>query len=352
MEESLLFSTSPLCPLAAEVVESDTCIYFYLYDMNFEEERLITRSACWVKNRIPAPEQFDFDVMEDGKAPVVPAQYCKDPDDIAPLHAQDLSIVWSKEGHICALYDKEDILAIIPSWAVPGEMSGYSRNAKAEHMSGWGLEESNALIPRMEEGRRFWDQDFHELWMGYSTKWLSELEQRYGAPVQCLRLSEEEAFPTIFLMIYEQDGIQYAFTAGLGQFAMPNADQYFESYEEKARSEYAFAWKSGVLSETQQHEVFSQLSAIAHLPWQAIDYIGHGHTLDFHVMSYEYAICVRNAWTPYQIETEGVNITWLIPITQDEFATMQEKKSNQTLIQTLKSHHRNILDVRSLDQEA
>lgn len=352
MEESLVFSTSPLCPLAAEAVESEDCIYFYLYDMNFEEEKLMTRSACWVKNRKKAPEQFDIVQMEDGKAPALPAQYCKDPEDIAPLNKEQLSIIWSKEGHICALYDQDEILAIIPSWAVPGQMSGYSRNSKANHMSGWVLESDNALIARIEEGRQFWEQNFEDTWMAYSTRWLTQLQQRYGEPVSCLRLSREEELLTIFLMIYEKAGIRYAFSVGAALFSMPNTDQYFEDYEAKAKGEFAFAWKQGALSEAEEQELYRQFSAIVHLPWQAVDYIGHGHTLDFYLPISPYVLCVRDDSELENLVVDDINVNWLIPITEQEFHQMQEVQSNQELIKKLKRDHRHIYMEEIIDGAA
>lgn len=44
-ETSLKFSESPLCPIAADVISDGESIYFYMYDLDFENERLIARSA-------------------------------------------------------------------------------------------------------------------------------------------------------------------------------------------------------------------------------------------------------------------------------------------------------------------
>lgn len=54
-EESLAFSQSPLCPIAADVISDGESIYFYMYDLDYEQQRLIARSACWVKNLKAAP---------------------------------------------------------------------------------------------------------------------------------------------------------------------------------------------------------------------------------------------------------------------------------------------------------
>lgn len=72
-ETSLKFSESPLCPIAADVISDGESIYFYMYDLDFENERLIARSACWVKNLVEAPLTFQKDKIEEDHQPVLPS---------------------------------------------------------------------------------------------------------------------------------------------------------------------------------------------------------------------------------------------------------------------------------------
>ena len=46
IKETSLEPESPLCPIAADVISDGESIYFYMYDLDFENERLIARSAC------------------------------------------------------------------------------------------------------------------------------------------------------------------------------------------------------------------------------------------------------------------------------------------------------------------
>lgn len=71
-ETSLKFSDSPLCPIAADVISDGESIYFYMYDLDFENERLIARSACWVKNLIAAPQAFQKE-----KSNRIISRYCQ-----------------------------------------------------------------------------------------------------------------------------------------------------------------------------------------------------------------------------------------------------------------------------------
>ncbi len=102
-ETSLKFSESPLCPIAADVISDGESIYFYMYDLDFENERLIARSACWVKNLVEAPLTFQKDKIEEDHQPVLPSMFVDEDMDIKPWNEAELEIVWSKEGHIAGL---------------------------------------------------------------------------------------------------------------------------------------------------------------------------------------------------------------------------------------------------------
>lgn len=351
MEENLLFLESPLCPIAAEVIQNEESVYFYLYDLNFEEERLEVRSACWIKNLVEAPDQFDLDLMEEGRPPLMPKEYIKETMDFEPYHEEDLEIVWSKEGHIAGLYHKGEVICVIPSWATPSQMSGYSKYCNSDSIVAWELTDENALIPRLEEGREFWNQDFTRTWREYSESLINDLHEQYGASKQCFEINKD-SFPSRYLITQEEETTQYAFTVGMGMFAMPNTDQYIDDYESRAYCELAFAWEKDSLSEEELHTIFSQMAGLSNLPWNAIDYMGHGHTIDFLIEGYPYAILLRNetikGQPEYEIEKQGICMNWIVPITKEEFQAMQEAKTNTALIEQIKEEHRLIFQRKGM----
>ena len=91
-ETSLKFSESPLCPIAADVISDGESIYFYMYDLDFENERLIARSACWVKNLVEAPLTFQKDKIEEDHQPVLPSMFVDEDMDIKPWNEAELEI--------------------------------------------------------------------------------------------------------------------------------------------------------------------------------------------------------------------------------------------------------------------
>lgn len=349
MDQQLLFLESPLCPIAAEVVQNEETVYFYLYDMDFEQERLVTRCACWVKNLVDAPKEIDYARMEEGIPPLMPLANIHEDMSKAKLKSEDLEIIWSKEGHIAALCEHDKVLCILPSCATPAQMPGYCRYCKSNNLLAWELNKENHLLSRIEEAREFWAQDFSKTWAAYLKRYTQDLVRFFGEERACYELNKD-AFPNYYLFVFEKGMTRYAFTAGMGLFAMPNTDQYFEDYEKKAYSELAFAWEKDSLSEEEEHEVFAQLGGLANYPWHAIDYIGHGHTVDFKLHEFPYAIFMRNdQLEPHNqltIESDGVNINWIIPIAKCEFDAMQTEKSNAIMMEIIKEEQRCIYQKR------
>lgn len=349
MDQQLLFLESPLCPIAAEVVQHEETVYFYLYDMDFEQEHLLTRCACWVKNLVDAPEEFDFERIEEGIPPVMPSAYIHEDMSKTRLRSEDLEIVWSKEGNIAALCEKGKILCILPSWATPDQMAGYSRYCKENCVLAWRLDKDNHLLFRIDEAREFWAQDFFKTCTTYIERYLQDLTCLYGEGIDCYELPNDN-YPSNYLLVFEKANIRYAFTVGMGLFPMPNTDQYFEEYEKKAYCELAFAWEKGSLNEDEEQQLFGQFIALVNLPWDLIDYIGHGHTVDFKLQKYPYAIFMRNeqieGHQPFAIEADGIHINWLIPIAKCEFDALQSEQSNAVLMEIIKQEKRYIYQKR------
>ena len=335
-EESLAFSQSPLCPIAADVISDGASIYFYMYDLDYEQQRLIARSACWVKNLKAAPDAFDQDAIAKDHQPMLPKQFLQDPTDILPWDEDNIEIVWSKEGHIAALYYQKELYSIIPSWADGKSFSGYTRNLKENTMVGWKLMDAyEALAPRMQAGKAFWAQEFNEVWKAYHTPYFEDLCKIFGKASNCYDLHKDQ-FPSRLLMTFEKDEVLYAFTIGVGMFAMPNADSYYDDYESYARSEFAIALRKEVYSADEQMEVFAKIAGLCELPWKQMDCLADQHTLDMQLHDTSYCILLDDDHfadaLALSIKKQGVHLTWIHPITQEEFKQTKDEQQKAVLL--------------------
>jgi hypothetical protein len=110
-EEVLLETVNPNGNVQAVVQsEGDVC-YFYLFgapDTGFPTKSL------WVRNYLEAPESLDVEGMKNGKPPLNPAVYCRHPIGLAAPDPESLRVVWLPEGNGAALYEEDELLAIIP----------------------------------------------------------------------------------------------------------------------------------------------------------------------------------------------------------------------------------------------
>ncbi len=70
----LVESWSPSCKIQAFVEESDTSCYFYLWVHPGAENAI---KSCWICNVGKTPEKLETDIMKNGMAPAMPAEYVK-----------------------------------------------------------------------------------------------------------------------------------------------------------------------------------------------------------------------------------------------------------------------------------
>ena len=117
-ETSLKFSESPLCPIAADVISDGESIYFYMYDLDFENERLIARSACWVKNLVEAPLSFQKDKIDEDHQPVLPAMFVDEEMCIRDRYTDELQEEQMRDDTYNGerLFQKKEEFVILRSW--------------------------------------------------------------------------------------------------------------------------------------------------------------------------------------------------------------------------------------------
>lgn len=339
VEESLKFSQSPLCPLAADVISDGFSIYFYMYNMDYEQQQLFARSACWVKNLKPAPDEFDTTAIEQGKQPMLPNSYISDAMDTTLWSSDDLKIVWSKEGHIAALLYQDEVLSILPSWADGKNFPGYSLYAIHNNMVAYSLQDAlEVMLPRIKEGQMFWEQEFNLVWKEYNTPYLEQLKKSFGDVLNIYDLHADQ-FPSRLLATFEKGDYLYAFTIGVGMFSMPNADRYYDDYETRDRSEFAICLAKQQYSTQEQMDVFKSISSLCSLPWQQIDCLHDMHTLEMPLKDTTYCILLDDDRFVDKLDLtckkEGVHLHWIQALSDEDYDTIKEDKERDTIVQRL-----------------
>lgn len=328
---SLAFSQSPLCPLAVDVISDKESIYFYMYDLDYMKRQMIPRSACWLKNLKKVIEAFDTIDLSDEQQIALPDVLIEQTDYLE-WNQEDIEIVWCKEGHIASVYYKDELYAVIPNWADGVQFSGYTKNVKENTMVGWRLDDVIDIFDsRLQAGKMFWEQEFNEVWEHYHTPYVEDLCHHFGYIKNCYDLHKDK-FPSRLLLTFEKKGYIYAFTVGMGMFYMPNSDRYYDDYESYARCEFAFVFKEDEYSLDEQLDLYSSVANLCEYPWLHMDCLADGHTLDIAFKDKLHCIIVDDDHFDdrysFQIKNNGVHISWLLPLSEDELHNLKEDKED------------------------
>ena len=330
--ECIIFSTSPLAGLSAQVVEENDCSYLYLLHTDTSSSNAMT--SCWIKNHKIVDDTYSAQGdMKRGLQPKVPSRYCAFQSELSPLSAEQLEIVWGKEGFIVSLYEGDELICVVPYWA-GHDFCGYSKYSCADKFSTipfpLGSSDSNALFKRAEEARSFWKQDFSLLWSNYQESYLSELESKYGEHIKYYAI-DGGGFPPKALVVFEKDDMKYAFTIGVSLFPQPKVDMHFQDYQNHEYFELGFCYKSNKVFD--EPNVFSQISSITAIPWSFGTFLSHRHTLDLQVdLQHNNAVLVSdknvNVSKSKYLKAQNINLLWIVPIPHDIYEKLTAEPSD------------------------
>lgn len=347
---SILFSQSPIARFAAEVITENDCSYLYLYQMEPEEEKLLTMAACWIKNHVPVDDEYSpkVDMMENGIQPKMQTKLCRFPEDLAPFQEEDLEIVWGKEGCLVGLYEKGELICVVPYWA-DSNFSGYSKYSNMDTMGLYplALQDGNAMFQRLEEAQQFWSRDYSAVWSKYQEGFLQDLENKYGKAIKYYGIDGGN-FPPKGLAVFQKDDYCYAFTIGVGLFPQPSVELHQEEPEQHEKIELGFCFRES--PEFDAVKVFSQMSSIVMIPWIHKTFFDHYHTIDLYTGDdHPHAVFISdkkaNQLNSKFLHQNNVNLLWLLPIGDESYEQLTAEEPDYTEIDQMVQEHGIAFDV-------
>ena len=334
MSKPIVASKSPLTGATAFVASENGCSYLYLQQADQKAFH-----ACWIKNHVQVKISYSSTSdMKKGRQPKIPTQFCRYKNDLDYLKEDQLEIVWGKDGSIVSLFEKGELICIIPNHA-GRDFAGYSKYSDSSEMPGMvpfpiGDPESNVLVKRMNEAKEFWEQDFNHVWNDYVESYLPELEGRYGKHLRYFAIDGGN-FPRKALVTFEKDQIQYAFTIGVGLFPQPKVDMHFEDYQDHELFELGFCYQSkGVFD-----QVGAQISSIAAIPWGCDTFLDSHHTVDLKINpQYNHAVLVNDKGVKILqsefLSERKINLLWLVPVDKETFGKLTASPPDNSDINT------------------
>jgi hypothetical protein len=337
---TLIDESSPLGNVQASVEDDGGVVYFYLYFHKLPEDNPRRVRACWVRNRGPAPRDFDPAAMQRGEPPLLPARYCRDPASISPLEPARLRIVWLEEGDAAALLEDDEILAIIPGWS-GDQCAGYARDCSEVNTLCWPLLAENVLRQRVADSAAYWHAwNEAEPWVDYSDAAMAALEQALGPHSRYFAIDNDE-WPPKALVAFEQAEQTTVVTMGLGLLPQPGVPE-----DAAARIELGLVFRGS--DAAQLRSGGSQISGMSGMPWQQFTWFGENHTISCGSLPWcvggapAEAVLVSSSLpnvpqlTLPKFRDQRVQVLWLHPISAAEQSLAMEQ-GTEALLKRLKA---------------
>ncbi|GIN03966.1 suppressor of fused domain protein [Planomonospora venezuelensis] len=284
--------------------------------------------AVWLANHVPAPPAIDLNRLNSELPPVTPRANTRHPSGRPPLGT--LRPLWFEEGDGVALYENDELLAVIPGWAdMRRAMPGYSRDAVGETPFAWSLEEArDGLAPRLDRARAYWEwRSGDGAWASFQQFVMGHLDRAVGSAGRFWDAGGGR-LPTVGITERPPErGRRHSIlsTVGMSCQRMPTVEQYIDRPDAYARVELAVA------TPRDPREAARLLVWLGQYPWHSVTWLGHGHTARWYhrpetfPLGPGYGGVIMLTALPglpdlsgFTFGGDAVQWLWLLPVTEDE----------------------------------
>lgn len=324
----VLTSTNPYGSRTLSVERDQVSSVAYLRDPSGT-----VHGAVWLANHVSAPAGNDTARLRAGRPPVMPRDATRLPQGSPPLDPARLRVLWFEEGDGVALFENDELLAVIPGWAdLERGMPGYARDTVGESAYAWALSEAlEGLAPRVAKAQAYWQ------WRRTATSWpsfqqfaMGHLDHRLGPAGRYWDVSGS-VLPMVG--VTERPGMfgrDYTIlsTVGMSCQRMPTA----ELYDTPTRVELAVATRADPRAAARLFLWLGQY------PWRSVTWLGHGHTARWHHQPGTFPLgnghdgVIMLGSPPgvpdlsgFAFGGDAVEWLWLVPVTDTELRLAAER---------------------------
>jgi len=234
--------------------------------------------VCWLRNHVPGPATLDRQEWTQGRPPRLPRLACRHPQGAPRLVPDKLDLVWFDTGDGAALYEGDELLAVIPPWSGVEGFHGYSRDCREESELCWPLPQEPAFFVRLKQNRDWWQRWQDEpIWPRHQKAQLEAAEQVLGPHTSYFRLDQEH-WPPRGAASFAQQDLEFITTIGIALRPQPEIYQPGESRPEPAvRLELGLFCSPN--DSTHRLQQVAKLASLANYPWFHGRAFGDGHTI-------------------------------------------------------------------------
>ncbi len=330
--KKLLEDESPLSPITAIVEQDNRVAHFYLIGA---ESTNFGMKSCWIRNLQDAPEFIVESEISQGLPPMQTSRFCKSSATQKPLVANDLSVLWLEEGNAAALYEGDQLLAIIPSWSGQNGFFGYSNEAKGQGPFAWEINPENDLLNRLNAAKssiQEWDSEPNPFQIK-QVELLEYYQELLGEQDGYYAIDGGHWPPKGLYLRKGEHQIVFA-TIGLSLIPQPLVEQYFENRFEHHRIELGLILNANC-NEEEIQGIANYISGQASLPWDQITFLAEGHTIgiDLPIDERFTSVLLTNQLNILpkinlpNYKGAKINFYWMVPITELERKIIMENGS-------------------------
>ena len=327
-----------------EVIVEDDGLSTYLY-WNPAAPTQKRMRAVWLRNAGAAPAEIDGDAMKAGRAPQLPAKFCKFPLGGQPaLSAAELRLSWTEDGSGVFLLERDELLACVPTWIQSEE--GFSRDVTKDAPVGFALtpERLADAKARLTRAEAFWARwSGPAPWTELGSAIDATLKASLGEPKKSFNI-RRDSWPPCELRSFELDG-DVTTTVGVSIQPQPFVEaQVGELAAQLRHIEFGVAVHKDV-PESLATVLRQKLSGLSGYPWANLTWLGNGHTMPsdafgpqspFQAVLFLMAPPGAPKIALPRVDGEPVNLLWLVPITNNERA-FARKNGSAALVERMKA---------------
>jgi hypothetical protein len=333
MASVLLEEIGPNGNIQAVVEADENVCYFYLFGAQGTDFGM---RSVWVRNCSPAPDSLDVPGMRSGAPPKNPRAHCRQLGGQPAPRKEQLRVIWLPEGNGAALYEDDDLLAIIPPWSGMNGFHGYARDSIGEGPVAWEIGTDNSLIARFREAEAYWRKwEDGNPWPALQDVLLSAVEKTIGRHTNYYAIDGGEWPPKAIVRIPRQDSVVLV-TIGVSVRPQPAVEMATGHPELLRRIELGVVlpprWPDDAVK-----RFASYMSGQSGHPWNQYTWLGPGHTIpcdSWQNRSFAFALLQPNhpaVLTPTLAPQFGdpVNILWFVPVSEAERQTAMDHGSER-----------------------
>lgn len=331
---------SPHRNLQALVEEQEGAVYFYLWA---GDDSSFGMRSCWVRNLIAAPEELDLNAVQEGRAPLLPREFCRHENGGAALDKDSLRVVFFEEGDAAALLESDSVLAVIPAWSGIDGFFGYARDCKGDSPLASELDENNPLLLRVRESDAFWlswQEQGNQTWSKVQSGQINAYEHLFGRHQKYYAIDGGLWPPKALLQLETPDSLLLC-TIGMSVRPQPRIEVDMGPDSPFRRIELGISLAC-TADDSRIIDFARFISMVSASPWQDLSWLGPGHTVacDF-IEGYSAVLLLPEPDGAPQIDLpdydgEPVQMLWMLPITEPELE-LAINEGSSSLIEQLRA---------------